>query len=250
MLMRLRSAGLLWPTAIAVPALVVLLGLGTWQLQRKAWKDALMLEMAARASQPPVALAMVERRQRAGEPIEYARVATRGRFLHAHEMHLYSPYPPVKGWLVLTPLLTDGGKVVWINRGGVPEQLKDPAQRAAGQIAGEASIVGVVRWPEPVAAFTPKDDPGKNIWYRRDPLQRSPVLAGEPGVNLAQSPGFYLEAEAEPANPGGWPRGAAGKLRISNRHLEYAITWFGLAATLIGVFAAYVRACLARGAGD
>lgn len=239
MFTRLRQAGLMLPTLLAVAGLAVLFALGAWQLQRRAWKEGLIQEMAARAQQAPVSLAEVQQRRRSGANIEYTRVAISGRFLHDHEMHVWSPFPPVKGYLVFTPLVAEGGKVVWINRGAIPEQFKGPEVRAAGQIQGETKIIGAVRTPEPVATFTAKDDPVRNIWQRRDPLQRSPELAGTPGVDLASSPDFYLEAEAEPANPGGWPKGGVSRVSLANRHLEYAVTWFGLAATLLGVFIAF-----------
>jgi len=250
MFSRLRSTGLLWPTVFAAAGLAVLLSLGTWQLQRKFWKEGLIAEMAARAGEAPVTLVEAEARARTATGAEYTRVAVEGRFLHAYEMHVWAPSPPIKGWVVFTPLVTSDGKVVWINRGGVPEQLKNAATRLEGQIAETVRIVGAVRKPEPATMFTPKDDPSRNAWYRRDPLQRSGALKEVPNLDLARSPNFYIEAEAEPANPGGWPKGGVSRVSLSNRHFEYAVTWYGLALTLAGVYVAFVRSRIAGPSAD
>jgi surfeit locus 1 family protein len=120
-----------------------------------------------------------------------------------------------------------------IDRGFVPEDRKAPASRAAGQIGGMRDMTGVLRWPEQRNAFTPADEPAKNLWFVRDPES---VAAAK---HLGAVAPFYVALEA-PQPPGGLPR--AGKLvpSLPNRHLEYAITWFGLALTLVGVFIAWL----------
>ena len=247
LLRRLRDAGLVWPTLLSLAGLAMLVALGSWQLQRRAWKEALLRQIEVRAAEPPVTLAVAQRRHLQGEPVEYLRVRTVGRFLHDREWHFYAPYPPVKGWHVATPLQAAGGHLVMVNRGAVPEPLKDPAVRAAGQITGEVEVIGRVRLPEPQATFTPPDDVAKNIRHRRDPLPAIAPLARQLNLDPAAQPRFYLDAEALPANPGGWPRGGTTIVKPANRHLEYAITWFGLALTLAGVYAAFALARL-RGA--
>jgi hypothetical protein len=104
----------------------------------------------------------------------------------------------------------------------------------AGQLPGLIDIVGVLRWPDARSWFTPNDDPAKNLWFVRDPV----AIAAE--KSWGPVPPFYVEQEA-PAPPGGLP--APGKLKpnLPNNHLQYAITWFGLAAVLAGVFAVFAR---------
>jgi cytochrome oxidase assembly protein ShyY1 len=90
-LQRLRAAGLVWPVALALPALALLVGLGTWQMQRKAWKEDLIAQIAARIHQPPVAFAELEKRPPAS--LEYARARVRGTFRHEGEQLLWEPDP-------------------------------------------------------------------------------------------------------------------------------------------------------------
>jgi surfeit locus 1 family protein len=50
---------------------------------------------------------------------------------------------------------------------------------------------------------------------------------------------FIVDAELDPGLPGGFPKGGVTRLELPNRHLEYALTWYGLAAALVAVFAAF-----------
>jgi surfeit locus 1 family protein len=139
------------------------------------------------------------------------------------------------GYHVYTPLEIAGSQaVVFVNRGYVPERLKDPATRAQGQLEGEVEAVGLMRGPGQKGSFTPDNDAKANLWFWRDykGLFESAFAGGERTPIAA-----FLDAEG--AAPGGWPKGNATLVDLPNRHLEYALTWFGLAATLIAVFAAF-----------
>ena len=247
MLQRVRAAGLLWPTLLALPALAVLIGLGAWQFQRKAWKDGIVAAIAERSTATPVALSkeIVER----GEGAAYMRVSVSGRFLHGQERHFFIG----PGWHVVTPMLTDDGAVVLVNRGLVPDHLRPAESRKAGQVGGRVELTGLVRLAERPATFTPNNDGPRNTWFWRDTqamLQCWNAPPISPDCNALQSAArrypLVIDAVAEPANPGGWPRGGVTNLAIPNRHLEYAITWFGLAATLIGVFIAFAATRLRK----
>lgn len=245
MLQRFRDAGLLWPTLLALPALAVLIGLGAWQLQRKAWKDGIVRQIAERSTAAPVPLD--SRLAALGAAGEYTRVRVAGRFLHGQERHFFIG----PGWHVVTPLITEDGAVVLVNRGLVPDHLRAPGSRKAGQVVGRVEIVGLVRLPERPGMFTPLNDGPRNTWLWRDVeamLQcwNAPPVAPDCTALTKATTRYPLvvDAIAEPANPGGWPRGGVTNLAIPNRHLEYAITWFGLAATLIGVFVAFAVARL------
>src|ERR1700730_14583360 len=104
MLARLRQAGLVWPTAFAAAGLAVLVGLGTWQLERKCWKEDLIAKIAVRVHADPVPLARAEQLRRDGADVEYLHVVARGRFQHDKERYLYAPAPSGLGWHVYTPL--------------------------------------------------------------------------------------------------------------------------------------------------
>lgn len=231
------SPDLLLPAALALAGFAILVALGNWQMTRKAWKDALEAQIRASISAPAVPLgAEIAARARSGAG-EYARVRVRGTFRHAAERYLYAPDQRLgPGSHVLTPLETADGRVVIVNRGYVTDALRDPAGRAAGQLSGEVEVTGLVRLASEKGTFTPDNDPVHNIWYWRDIPALAAAMA--PGREAAVLP-LVVDAEAEPANPGGWPKGGTTIVKLANRHLEYALTWYGLAATLAAVFAAF-----------
>ncbi len=128
------------------------------------------------------------------------------------------------------------GIVVFVNRGFVPSELKEPAKRELGQVAGDVEVVGLVRSPEKPGMFTPVNSVASNLWYWRDLSGMAASVFSQKAPQLVP---FFIDAEAEPRMPGGWPNGGVTRLDLPNRHLAYAITWYGLAAALVAVFAAY-----------
>lgn len=233
---RLQSAGLLWPLALALPALAILLALGTWQMQRKAWKEDLIASISARVNQPPVPLAAAL--AQSDGRLEYARVRARGMFQHDAEQFLWAPDPRLgPGYDIVTPIRLGDGRFILVNRGYVTEVLKAPSARSQGQVAGEVEIVGLLREPHPRSMFSPDHDKKTGVWFWRDlDGMAQAALGAEAGKAIR----LFLDAEASPANPGGWPKGGATRLTLPNRHLEYALTWYGLAATLVAVLAAFL----------
>ena len=245
MLARIRQSGLVLPTLLTLAGLAVLVSLGTWQLSRKAWKDALQARIEERMRASPLTLDAVMGLYTATDAedpvarLEYRRVALEGRFRHDREQFLYAPHPTLgPGYHVLTPMELAGPspRVVFVNRGYVPDALKDRAKRAAGVPEGAASVTGLVRFTATPGGFTPPNEPAKNLWYWRDIAALT--AAAYPGEKPTPLP-FTVDAEAAPANPGGWPQGGTTIVKLANRHLEYALTWYGLALTLAGVYAVY-----------
>lgn len=242
-----QASGLLWPTLLTMLGLAILLGLGTWQMQRLAWKDALIAKIVARTSAPPIdfsaALGIYTGSFAEGmeDALEYVRVKVTGRFLHDREQYLYAPHQKLgPGFHVLTPLEISRPlpKFVLVNRGFVPEAFKDRARRTGGLAAGETTLTGLVRMSGEKNSFTPANDPARNLWYWRDlPALISAALPGREREAVL----FMVDAQAEPETPGGWPRGGTTELKLPNRHLEYALTWYGLAVTLLVVYLVYVR---------
>jgi len=228
---RLWQAGLLWPTAAGLALFLVLTGLGSWQLERKQWKEALLAKIAARVVAPVVDLAQAEAMARAGDDIAYVHVVARGRFLHDKERYLYAPSPAGLGWHVYTPLELAPGRIVWVNRGFVPDASKAEASRAPGLVAGEVEVRGLVRPYSRRGAFQPDNDIAHNLWYWPDI-----EAMGASAFARITSPPFAIDADRWPAVPGGLPQGGVTRLQLPNRHLEYALTWYGLALTLIAVY--------------
>jgi surfeit locus 1 family protein len=236
MLGRLRNAKLIWPTLAALAGLAVLVGLGTWQLERKRWKEDLLAKMAARVGADPVPMARLGDPAAPGADIEYRHVTVVGRFHHDRERYLYQPGPGGLGWHVYTPLQTAPGRILWVNRGLVPDTAKDPAKRSAGQVVGEIQVQGLLRKAPAKALFAPQNDPRGNLWYWPD-VAALTISAFPPGTVMVLP--LVLEVDAKPLPPGGLPAGGVTRINLPNRHLEYAVTWFGLAATLVGVYFAF-----------
>ncbi|KQO92803.1 MAG: SURF1 family protein [Methylobacteriaceae bacterium] len=231
---RLRS---LWaPGLAALVCLAILLSLGTWQLARKSEKEALIARIIERShAEPPAAPPPFAEWDAKAD--EFSRVRTRGTFLHDQEtlVHGLAPGEPgraLQGFYVITPLKRDDGTTILINRGFVPTELKRPEDRAAGQVSGAATVTGMLRASETRTLFVPESDPKREAWFTRD----------IPGIsaarNLANVAPYLIEADATP-NPGGWPRGGQLRVDLPNNHLQYAFTWFGIAACLIGVFSVF-----------
>ena len=236
MVQRLRSAGLVWPIVVALPALAILLALGAWQMHRLTWKEGLIAQISARVHQPPVPLVEAEKLPPGSQ--EYARVKARGTFRNDAEQLVWEPDPRQgPGYHVYTPLRLVDGRFILVNRGYVTEALRAPSARAQGQIPGEVEVVGLLREPPPRGTFDPDRDPKTGVWYWRDfdGMSRAAL-----GANADKAVRYFLDAEATPANPGGWPQGGTTRLTLPNRHLEYALTWYGLAATLVGVLIAFI----------
>jgi surfeit locus 1 family protein len=238
------ARGLLGFTALMLAAFVALVGLGLWQLQRLEWKEGLIAKIEARTKAPPIGLEDAAAMAAHGEDPSYYRVRVSGRFDHAKERYLFAlSNEGSAGWHVIAPLKTEDGETVLIDRGFVPDNLKAPALRAKGEVEGVVAVTGIVRLPDRQGAFTPDNEPEANRWFWRDKdaLARSMF----PGESVRVAP-FFLEAEKGEA-PGGWPEGGQTRLDLPNNHLQYAITWFLLAAALLGVYGAYVWKARAAG---
>ena len=210
-----------------------LMSLGVWQVQRLHWKLALIAEVNRNLAAPPLSL---DEALALGAKAQYHRVALEGRFDNAHESYVFTTGPDgTPAYHVVTPFVVAAGQALMVDRGYVPMSLLDPKARAAGEIAGPRQIVGVWRMPDAPGPFTPSPDLKKRIWYAREVT----AMARLGGVRLAAP--VIIEADATP-NPGGWPKGGQTVVQFRNEHLQYAITWFALAAGLVLVYLAYHRA--------
>jgi len=231
--------GLVIPSVAAACAFAVLIGLGTWQVERKAWKENLIATVTERFAAAPSALRPPSEWPRLDPATdEYRRVRFDAVLVNDKEALVFTTGSSLHGgdsgpgYWVFTPARIAGG-IVMVNRGFVPDGRKDPATRPQGAIAGTVPIVGVMRWPDRPGLFTPAAEPAKNLWFARDPAG----MAAAKGLD-AVAP-FYIEQESPPA-PGGLP--AVGTLTptFPNNHLGYAVTWYGLAAVLVVSFAFWV----------
>lgn len=233
-----RRRSLVVLTILTVAALAVLLALGTWQVRRLAWKEALIARVDERIHAAPQPLPAADTWPALkAEEIEYRPVTVTGRFDHAHELRVFMALAEPRGryggqgWFILTPLqLAGSDRWVLVNRGFVPQDRGDPASRPEGQVSGEVTLTGLMRPPEPRTWLSPADDPARNVWFVRDPATMAKAVGLDPS---AVAP-FTIDAAA--TAPGDLPQGGETVVAFTNNHLGYAITWYGLAAALAAVY--------------
>lgn len=229
--------GIVTPTVFALVCLGILIGLGVWQIERKAWKENLIATMTERLDAAPRDLA--PRADWAGlvqGKDEFSRVHFPAEFLPGQEALVYAAGSGVRadikgpGYFVFAPARLSDGSIVVVDRGFVTLDRKDPATRAQGAPHGTLDIIGAMRWPESRGLFTPADDAKANVWYLRD------TAAMAQAKKWGAIAPFYIDQEA-PVPPGGLPVPGKLTVHLPDNHLQYAITWFGLALGLIGVYA-------------
>lgn len=228
-------------TIAAVAALAVLLWLGFWQLERYEDKSRMLAGIAASAGQPP--------RDGQDKAEHYSRARLSGRFLPDSTVFVpdtlaesgFSPAGGAEGRLgvhVLAVLRLDNGAAILVDRGFVPTGPRGeppPITTAPGPV----SLTGFWRPPEGRHWFAIPDQPARRIFAVRDPATIGKAL----GLDIAAAAIFEVERQPGELREGVLPRGATAPEiigRIPNNHLSYALTWFGLAATLAGVYLALV----------
>ncbi len=213
-------------------ALVILLGLGSWQVDRLFWKQNLIAERQAHASEPPIAVPT----DVAPDPAMAFRAAyADGHFLNDQEMYLMARTRRGNiGFHLITPLEQEDGRIILVNRGWVPQDYRDPSTRPDSLIEGNVRVTGVLRLPQTRHWVQPENEPLENQWFFVD----VDAMAEDSGADLASR--YYLELD-ETEIPGGLPIGGQAKIDLPNNHLQYAITWYSLALSLIVIFIMYHR---------
>ena len=229
---RRMSRGKFWfALGACLVGIVILLGLGSWQVERMQWKQAMLERIDARIHAEPIDLEALRARFADTGDVDYTPVTVTGRFLHEGERFMLTTFEGKPGWNVFTPLLTDADAVVFVNRGYVPYERRDPASRAEGQSEGVVSVTGLARDAprETPGYFVPDNEPGNDTFFWRDIDAMAEGLTLDAGV--AVLPFFVDAGRAE--TPDGGPIGGTTVIDIPNNHLQYAITWYGLALVLI-----------------
>jgi surfeit locus 1 family protein len=222
-----HGRSVLWLTVAAAPAFLVLLGLGTWQLDRRAWKLDLIATRSVALAAAPIALP-------ADIPdpdaLDFRRVWVEGTFRHDRELHLIGRFDRDQpGYQIVTPLMLADGSAVLVNRGFVPLDKVDPASRPAGQVAGPVRVEGAVRLSVRPGWLTPDNQPANHVWFTPDLAQ----MAEAAGLSRVRP--VFVEAGPAP-NPGGLPIGGQTRIDLPNDHLQYAITWYSLALALAVIY--------------
>jgi surfeit locus 1 family protein len=211
-----------------VVALAILCGLGVWQLQRRVWKEDILARIAALKDAPPEPAQVVLRRMPDGLSADYLRVELDCPNLESTPtLRLYALKDGQIGDRVITACTVDAPpfRSLLVDRGYLAD---DQALAAARPLS--THLVGVLRKGDKPGYFTPVRDQKTGRWYGRD----IPAMAAALGV-AGPAPIFLMLESPASAGP---PTPAALPGEIANRHLEYALTWFGLALALLGVYIA------------
>lgn len=222
--------------ALASCALLAFAGffaLGTWQLERRAWKLDLIARVDQRVHAPATEAPGPDRWagvNRADD--EYRRVRATGTFLHDRETLVQASTELGSGYWVLTPLRMADGRVLLVNRGFVAPPQKDPAARGVQEPAGPVTVTGLLRLTEPHGALLRKNDPDAQRWYSRD------VQAIARARGLGEVAPYFVDADAGAPGP---PRGGLTVISFPNNHMVYALTWYALALMVAGAAGYVIR---------
>lgn len=229
------------PAAAAVIGFAVLLNLGFWQMNRLAWKEDLIAKVTRATSDAPVPSPTPEEWRQLSPEDDYRRVFVQGTFLPG-EAFYYIALPDPKGpfggpgVMVYSPFRSQDGWVLMVNRGFLPQDLPaDLRQKVLRPSAGPVRLTGLLRLDERPVWTTPAPDRDESLWFARDTASMAAFL----GADIGRLAPFSIDLEQNFTPADGLPQAGETIVTFKNDHLGYALTWFGLAATLLGVFLAY-----------
>lgn len=240
---RVKTRGLVGVSLTTIVMLMVLVGLGVWQLQRKDEKHALMAALDQRIATAPVALPPPAQWPSLNAATdEFRRVTFSAVVDTSKDAMVYSSGSSIRadvsgpGTWAFVPAKLASGETIAINLGFVQNTLQDRAQqnRAVANLARDAqTFTGYIRFPEHAGMFSPKADATRRLWFGRDHEAMAQALG------WGKAAPFYIDLES-PAPPSGIPKPGPLSVRLKDNHLQYAITWFGLAAAVLIAFGFWV----------
>jgi surfeit locus 1 family protein len=210
------------PLFFGIVGTAILLWLGTWQVQRLAWKEGVLAEINARISDAPVAVP--------GNPDpetdRYLPVFANG-LITSDEIHVLASSKQTGAIYRVVAAFETGGRRLMVDRGWIK-----PEQKNATRDAFEARVIGNLHWPDEIDSYTPQPDVEGNIWFARDVVAMAQTLGTEPTlIVLRENTATNADVTPMPVTTSGIP----------NDHLQYAVTWFGLALVWIVMTLYYLR---------
>ncbi|ABD09264.1 surfeit protein [Rhodopseudomonas palustris HaA2] len=242
-----RRRGIAGMSLIALSIVAVLLSLGVWQLQRRTAKHALIAALTERLAQAPVALPPVAQWPSLTPAAdEFRRVGFTATYAQQPDAMVYSSGSAVRGdisgpgtWAFL-PARLPGGETVVVNAGFVPNTMQDRAYEdrvVTPLVTGQpVTLTGYLRFPEGAGALTPDPDAAKRLWFTRDVAAMAERLGWAADAGLAP---FYIDLE-KPVPPNGLPKPGPLGVHLRDQHMQYAITWFGLALAVTVAFGVWL----------
>lgn len=214
---------LILPLVFGIVGTAILVSLGNWQMRRMAEKEAFLAAIDARIGDAPVAIPASP--DPVGDKFLAARVTGR---LTQEELHFLVSVKKVgAGYRIVSAFETDEGRRVMVDRGFVPTPDKE-----APRHVGPATVTGNLHWPDERDSYTPENDVAGNIWFAREVPQMAEALGTEPILIIAR--------EVSENDPGVTPL-PLDSSGIPNDHLEYVVTWYGLAIVWVAMTLYYLR---------
>jgi cytochrome oxidase assembly protein ShyY1 len=227
---------------------VLFIGLGVWQLQRRVEKHVLIAALTERLAATPDSLppasqwgTLTQARD------EFRRVHFSATYEAQPDAMVYSSGSAVRedvsgpGTWAFMPARLPGGETVVINAGFVQNTMQDRAQQDRAVkplVANEpAMLTGYIRFPETAGLLTPQQNTGKRLWFTRDHLAMAQTLGWGDGRPVAP---FYIDLES-PVPASGVPKPGPLEVHLKDDHMQYAITWFTLAAAVMIAFGVWLR---------
>ncbi len=234
---RKRQPGLFF-YAITIAALVILIALGSWQVRRLEWKENLIATIEQRMQGAPLTLDKALALWRQTEDVDYVPIRLSGVFDHTKEQDFLATHQGASGWYLYAPLTTAEGQTIIVNRGFVPYDMKDASDRPWQSVDGPVEFVALARNPlyEKPGWVVPDNDPAKATWYWKD----MPAMAAAMGLDPDAIAPFFADMALSDTPPTQGPIAGVTRVNLPNNHLQYVITWFGLAAALVLVAGYYI----------
>ena len=228
----LTSTRFVIPSLTALIMLIVLIGLGTWQIYRLHWKQDILAQIEAAETAPPIPLRPDSAPY---TPAPYTKISVTGRFrfdraaLFGAEVR-DTAAGSTMGSYQIVPLERDGAPPILVNRGWIPQKREAPLDDPSGVV----TVTGYIRPGDSAHWFSAADDSAGRQFFTLDPKVIGQAV-GESDVLP------YALVALGPDAARTYPAPAQTLPRPSNNHLSYVITWYGLALSLIVVFVVWMR---------
>ena len=224
---------MLWPSIFSIVIFIILCGFGTWQLKRLYWKEALIKRYITQSQSNPISNPSEFSKSKISE---FKAVEILGKFLHKNEIYITGKtYEGNAGFHVVTPFEMENNKIILINRGWVSEGYKDPKKRKFSLAEGQVNLKGIIRYPQKKGYFVPENDGQNGFWFTIIPNQIFKFIKINSNFVIKD---YYIDA-LRLEEKITLPIGVDGKPNLRNQHLSYAITWYGLALSLLFVYFSY-----------
>ncbi len=231
--MKIHFKPMLWPSIFSILIFAMLISFGTWQVKRLFWKEALIQDYLMQSKSNPIT---VPNELDKSSINEFKSIMILGSFMHDNEIYITGKtYEGNAGFHVVTPFKMENNKLVLINRGWVSESYKNPDKRKFSLTKGLVKLKGIIRHPQQKGYFVPENDGKNGFWFTIIPEQIFDH------INITSNPiidNYYIDA-LRISKKLTLPIGVDGEPKFRNQHLSYAITWYGLALSLLFVYFSY-----------